>query len=97
MESIINLIIEHASHAHWIVFSLLMLAGLNIPISEDLMIITTGGILIRMAVSDISIMSRNTQGVKLIRLEKSEDEYVSTVAKVEKEEEENEEESTDLE
>lgn len=64
---------------------------------EDLMLITTGGILIRMAVSDISIMGRNTQGVKLIRLENSEDEYVSTVAKVEKEEEENEEESTDLE
>lgn len=42
MESIIIFITEHAYHAHWIVFSLLMLAGLNIPISEDLMIITSG-------------------------------------------------------
>jgi DNA gyrase subunit A len=50
---------------------------------EDLMIITAGGVLIRMAVGDISILGRNTQGVKLIRL--AEDEYVATVAKVERE------------
>lgn len=55
---------------------------------EDLMLITTGGVLIRMAVSDISTMGRNTQGVKLIRLNEDADESVSTVAKVEKEEEE---------
>ncbi|MGV3465882.1 MAG: DNA gyrase subunit A [Heyndrickxia sp.] len=53
---------------------------------EDLMIITAGGVLIRMAVSDISSLGRNTQGVKLIKL--VEDEYVATVAKVEKEPEE---------
>ncbi|PIS02623.1 MAG: DedA family protein [Chlamydiae bacterium CG10_big_fil_rev_8_21_14_0_10_42_34] len=39
MESIIQFIFEHAQHAHWIVFGALMLAGLNIPVSEDLMII----------------------------------------------------------
>jgi membrane-associated protein len=39
MESIIQFIFEHAHYAHWIVFGALMLAGLNIPISEDLMII----------------------------------------------------------
>ncbi|MFT8321802.1 MAG: DNA gyrase subunit A [Bacillus sp. (in: firmicutes)] len=55
---------------------------------EDLMIITTGGVLIRMAVNDISSMGRNTQGVKLIKLNEKEDEFVATVAKVEKEEEE---------
>lgn len=54
---------------------------------EDLMLITTGGVLIRMAVSDISTMGRNTQGVRLIRLNESAEEYVATVAKVEKEEE----------
>ncbi len=32
-------ILEHASYAHWIIFSALMLAGFNVPISEDLMII----------------------------------------------------------
>ncbi|MBP3040520.1 DNA gyrase subunit A [Bacillaceae bacterium Marseille-Q3522] len=53
---------------------------------EDIMLITTGGILIRMDVNDISTMGRNTQGVKLIRLDENEDQYVSTVAKVEKEE-----------
>jgi DNA gyrase subunit A len=54
---------------------------------EDLMLITTGGVLIRMAVNDISTMGRNTQGVRLIRLDESENEYVATVAKVEKEDE----------
>ncbi|KQL51335.1 DNA gyrase subunit A [Heyndrickxia shackletonii] len=57
---------------------------------EDLMLITAGGVLIRMAVSDISLLGRNTQGVKLIKL--GEDEYVATVAKVEKESEEETEE-----
>ncbi|MBS4196583.1 DNA gyrase subunit A [Lederbergia citri] len=53
---------------------------------EDVMLITAGGILIRMDVKDISVIGRNTQGVKLITL--GEDEFVATVAKVEKEEEE---------
>lgn len=61
---------------------------------EDLMLITTGGVLIRMAVSDISLMGRNTQGVRLIRLDENIDEYVATVAKVEKEEDKPEEELT---
>ena len=55
---------------------------------EDIMLITTGGVLIRMAVSDISTMGRNTQGVRLIRLDEGDGEYVATVAKVEREEEE---------
>ncbi|MFS0646550.1 DNA gyrase subunit A [Siminovitchia sp. 179-K 8D1 HS] len=49
---------------------------------EDLMLITAGGILIRMSVEDISVMGRNTQGVILIRLD--DEESVATVAKVEK-------------
>lgn len=52
---------------------------------EDLMIITTGGVLIRMAVGDISSMGRSTQGVRLIKLNEKEEEFVATVAKVEKE------------
>jgi DNA gyrase subunit A len=59
---------------------------------EDLMLITTGGVLIRMDVGSISKMGRNTQGVKLISMKESENEFVATVAKVEKEEEEEEEE-----
>ncbi|ADG04788.1 DNA gyrase subunit A [Kyrpidia tusciae] len=47
---------------------------------EDVMVITTTGIAIRMHVDEISVQGRNTQGVKLITLK--EDEEVSTVAKV---------------
>ena len=37
-------IFAHAYLAHWVIFGLFMLAGLNIPISEDLLIIA-GGVL----------------------------------------------------
>ncbi len=58
---------------------------------EDLMLMTASGVMIRMAVSDISVMGRNTQGVKLMRLDgENEQEYVATVAKVPKEEKEQE-------
>lgn len=56
--------------------------------TEDLMLITINGILIRMDISDISIIGRSTQGVRLIRL--GDDELVATVAKVEKDELEDE-------
>jgi membrane-associated protein len=39
MDTLIDFIYRHAGEAHWIVFSALMLAGLNVPISEDLLII----------------------------------------------------------
>ena len=54
--------------------------------SEDLMLITINGMLIRMDVNDISMTGRSTQGVRLMRLAGSE--LIATVAKVEKEEEE---------
>ena len=47
---------------------------------EDLMIITAAGVIIRMAIGDISKTGRSTQGVKLIRMGNAENEYVSTVA-----------------
>lgn len=56
--------------------------------SEDLMLITINGMLIRMDVSSISVTGRSTQGVRLIRL--GDEELVATVAKVEKAEEEEE-------
>ncbi len=49
---------------------------------EDLMVITALGTIIRTSMSGISMMGRNTQGVKLINI-RDEDE-VSTVARVEK-------------
>lgn len=48
--------------------------------NEDLMIITTSGIIIRTEIKGISVMGRYTQGVKLIRL--AENEQVGSVAKV---------------
>ena len=39
LQSITNFIFEHANNAHWIIFSALLLAGLNLPISEDVLII----------------------------------------------------------
>lgn len=56
--------------------------------TEDLMLITIHGILIRMDIEDISVIGRSTQGVRLIRL--ADDELVATVAKVEKDEEDEE-------
>lgn len=52
------------------------------------MLITVSGVLIRVSVSDISQMGRNTQGVKVIRL--GDEEFVSTVAKVQTSEDEDE-------
>ncbi|GAA5416568.1 DNA gyrase subunit A [Paraliobacillus ryukyuensis] len=53
---------------------------------EDVMIITEAGVLIRMPVEGISVTGRNTQGVRLIRLQ--ENEKVATVARIETEQEE---------
>jgi DNA gyrase subunit A len=64
----------------------LLVAMKTVDGTEDLMLITIHGILIRMDIDDISVIGRSTQGVRLIRL--GEDELVATVAKVVKEEEE---------
>lgn len=61
----------------------------NAEAEEDLMIITGSGVIIRMAVSDISTTGRVTQGVRLIRL--GDDEHVATVALVEQSQEDDEE------
>lgn len=44
MESIFNFICLHVHDAYWILFLLLMLAGMNIPISEDLILLTGGAL-----------------------------------------------------
>uniref|UniRef100_UPI00404B5C82 DNA gyrase subunit A n=1 Tax=Gelidibacter sp. TaxID=2018083 RepID=UPI00404B5C82 len=53
---------------------------------DDLMIINKSGIAIRMAVSDLRVMGRATQGVKLINLKNSDS--IAAVAKVMKEDDE---------
>ncbi len=40
--------------------------------SDEIMLITSGGILVRTRVGEISIVGRNTQGVRVIRLDKNE-------------------------
>jgi DNA gyrase subunit A len=52
---------------------------------EDLMLITASGIIIRTPMEDISMTGRNTQGVKLMKIDVKTE--VATVAVVEKEEE----------
>ena len=47
---------------------------------DELMIITTGGIIIRMPVEGISILKRITSGVKLIQLD--EGSVVASIAKI---------------
>jgi DNA gyrase subunit A len=60
---------------------------------DDLMIINKSGITIRMNISDIRVMGRATQGVRLINLEKRNDQ-IASVCKVNREEMEQETTST---
>ena len=50
--------------------------------NQELMIITTEGIIIRINVSDISTLGRITSGVKLINLDMEKDTSVASIAKV---------------
>lgn len=63
---------------------------------EDMMIVTDKGVIIRLTIDAISITSRNTQGVRLIRLDEEQD--VATVAVVKNEiaEEELEDEGSEM-
>ncbi len=67
-----------------------VVAAIRVVDAEDVMLITNRGMLIRMAAKDISVMGRNTQGVRLITLE-SEGEAVVSVARVAETSEEAEE------
>lgn len=53
----------------------------NVTDDNDLMIINKSGIVIRLALSDVRIMGRATQGVRLINLEKKND-IIASVCKV---------------
>jgi len=59
----------------------------NVTDEDDLMIINKSGIAIRMAVDDLRVMGRATQGVKLINLKGKDS--IAAVAKVMKDDEEN--------
>lgn len=53
---------------------------------HDLLLITTEGIVIRISVNDISIIGRNTSGVKLMNIDQDSDISVASIAKVRDEE-----------
>ena len=66
----------------------------NVNDEDDLMIINKSGIAIRMAVSDLRVMGRATQGVKLINLK--EGDAIAAVAKVMKDDDDDLEDITDI-
>ena len=49
---------------------------------REIMLITTEGIIIRMSVDDISVIGRNTSGVKLMSIDQNSDIKVASMAKV---------------
>ena len=60
--------------------------------NQDIMIITTEGIVIRLKVADISLLGRNTSGVKLINIDIESGVAVASIAKVRESESEVQEE-----
>lgn len=61
---------------------------LDVTDKDELMIINKSGIMIRTSVAALRVMGRNTQGVRLIRL--NEEDEISSIAKIEIEESETE-------
>ena len=66
----------------------------NVTDEDDLMIINKSGIAIRMAVADLRVMGRATQGVKLINLKGNDS--IAAVAKVMKDEDEDNDVDTEM-
>lgn len=66
-----------------------LIAIKNVTDNDDLMIINKSGIIIRLAVQDLRVMGRATQGVRLINLKGND--QIAAVAKVERTEEDDEE------
>ena len=67
----------------------LLVGAMSISDDDDLLLISSDGTIIRMHVSDISILSRVTQGVTLMRT--SEDNKVVSLTRIPKEENDEEE------
>jgi DNA gyrase subunit A len=65
-----------------------LIALMNVIDTDELVIITTHGMVIRQSVKDIRVMGRNTQGVRVIRLK--DNDAIADIAKVLSEEQEEE-------
>lgn len=73
-----------------------LVAGMKLVSDEDdVMLITSDGVIIRINVDEISVLGRATQGVTLMRMD-SDDVKVVSVARVGKEEDKNEEPGTEI-
>jgi DNA gyrase subunit A len=46
-----------------------MIGALQVSVDDEIMLMSQAGVLVRTPVKDISVVGRNTQGVRLIRLE----------------------------
>ncbi|HSC15269.1 MAG TPA: DNA gyrase subunit A, partial [Gammaproteobacteria bacterium] len=60
-----------------------LVGALQVAPEDEVMLITSTGTMIRTPVSDISTMSRNTQGVRLIRLDETETDRLVGISRVE--------------
>tara|TARA_B100001250_G_scaffold413562_1_gene448108 strand:- start:1606 stop:3435 length:1830 start_codon:yes stop_codon:yes gene_type:complete len=65
-----------------------LVAIMEVIDDDDIMIITNQGVMIRQQVSDINTIGRNTQGVRLLRLD--DNAFISSITKVLKEDEDEE-------
>ncbi len=66
-----------------------VVAARSVNDEDDIIVITTAGQAIRVPVKDISVIGRNTQGVRIIRLDENSKEKVASLAVVHKENGEN--------
>jgi DNA gyrase subunit A len=60
-----------------------LVGALQVAPEDEVMLITSTGTMIRTPVSDISTMSRNTQGVRLIRLDETQTDRLVGISRVE--------------
>ena len=62
---------------------------------HDILMITNEGIIIRISIGDISVIGRNTSGVKLMNIDPVSDTRIASIAKVRDDEEEEDSEEKD--
>ena len=67
----------------------MMVGGVAVDDDDEIMLINSDGVIIRIKASDVSVMGRATQGVKIMRVD--DDATIVAMAKVIKEDEEDDE------
>jgi DNA gyrase subunit A len=73
-----------------------VVGAVQVADTDELMLITSGGILVRTRANEVSILGRNTQGVRMIKLDKGEKLVgIDRIVKIDGEDEEQGEESSE--